>query len=737
MTRKTLRYTHPSFAILVGLVFTLVFAASSTAREQVILQKSGTNPQTGAAQNYIDQANKTTVHANALEVESSLNANQRALILFDFSLLPNVGIKTAELTLTFQTAPTSNRNYQVFSLDSFFTQSSATWNTRAADLAWTTKNGGGDIPGTATDTEQVRTRNANVAFNITTDVQAWYSGNASGVPQPNYGTLIKDSNENSVLPVRTVFDTNSSASPPSLTVTFVQNVKNLTATAGNNQVALSWAYPAALGTVLEANTGVLILRRADFPVDKGSVPADGNNFNLCDTIGTGTVVFKTTTLATTFTDDNTDTCGAPANGTMYFYKVFVMDSARNYSDSGPSANGGSLTTEEISAMPSASAPYSSNWMLATYSTTLAPPSLFPGLVATVGTQTNFLFTVNANTGLRQYPPISLGGAVSGRTPIIDAPDSSLGEDMAYVADQSGLAYGIAIDTGQILWTVDPLQQGGTPFLGGGALVVKSFATSAFTQPDDLLILGTRNSATTSGNAVVAVDGNTGATVWNTVGKTGTIPPMDIIDATPTISYTQNAIWVTSESNGGTAQPSLWKLDANTGKVLATLALGDIDSSPVLTPDEAILFVGTNAGTLYAIDTSSATVITSTAGGDGSIIDYPAVINFSSPYSLVFSGTADVHGLTYDAAAKTFTAVWKTPVTTPSAPIGVFGLTDIFVGSGDGTIHELNVNTGVDVRDVVANTGQPGIVGDPSLDVSLMRIYASTNDQRMYSFPFPF
>jgi hypothetical protein len=74
---------------------------------------------------------------------------------------------------------------------------------------------------------------------------------------------------------------------------------------------------------------------------------------------------------------------------------------------------------------------------------------------------------------------------------------------------------------------------------------------------------------------------------------------------------------------------------------------------------------------------------------------------------------------------------------PSAPICVTGLGLVFVGSNDGKIHELNLATGADVKDEIANTGQPGFVGDPSLDVQLSRIYISTTDQRAYGFVYPF
>jgi hypothetical protein len=62
---------------------------------------------------------------------------------------------------------------------------------------------------------------------------------------------------------------------------------------------------------------------------------------------------------------------------------------------------------------------------------------------------------------------------------------------------------------------------------------------------------------------------------------------------------------------------------------------------------------------------------------------------------------------------------------------------VYVGSADGKIHELDAVTGVDGKQRTANTGQPGIVGDPALDVVLSRIYISTNDQRAYGFAFPF
>ncbi|MFZ0213273.1 MAG: DNRLRE domain-containing protein [Candidatus Acidiferrales bacterium] len=731
------RWPRVGFRAVTALVLVVGIGLPDSAREQKTIQKSATDPQLRAAETYLDQGNPNTVNAGQafLYTQAVTNANQRAIVQFDFSSMPNVGIKSATLTLNVLKPPVLS-SYEAFPVQSFFNQSDATWNTRASDLLWGAA--GGDIPGTATTTTTLYFGSTTASWTITPDVQGWFTGT------PNYGTLILE--QAIIGGPQTEFSSNLDPTPanaPSLTLTYVQNVANLSATAGNSQVKLNWTYPATLSgaTVLEANVGVLILRRANRPVDPASVPTDGSVPAMCATVGTGTVVFESSSSATSFTDNSTDTCGTPANGTTYFYKVFMRDSANNYSASGTSSTA-SLFTLEISAMPSNSAPDSSDWITATSTATLAPPSLFPGSVfpgsiVMLGSGTNLLFAINPNTGMRPYPPVSLSGAITGRSSIIDAGDSSLAQDVAYVDDQSGLTYAVATDTGQILWAVDPIQKGGTPFLGGGALLVKSFAGSLYSLAHDLFAVGTRNTATTTGNEIVGIDGNTGATVWQTVGGSGSVPSMDIINSTPLVSYSQSAIWVTSHSNGGTSQPSLWKLDAATGKVLKTLNLDDIDSSPVLTPDESTLFVGNNAGTLYAIKNQTGAILASYVGGDGAIVEYPMVLYTSPTYTVIFSGTTGVHALSYNPATPAFTLLKSVTINTPSAPIAVPNSLYFYVGSSDGMIHEFSLTTHTDIKDLPVDTGQPGIVGNPSLDITLNRIYVSTTDQRMYAFPFPF
>jgi hypothetical protein len=744
VTRKQ-RTRWPAWA---GFVLFLV-AAPVNAREKITLQASATDPQLRAGNATLNQASPGSNNVGpTLTVESLAAANQRAIVEFDLSRIPNVAIKQATLTLHVITPPplsAGTLTYGAYNVTDFWQQPAVTWQTRVATTGWTTA--GGDF-GAATSTATVTNASTTVQFNITANVQTWFNATA------DYGTIIKDQTESDATATSTVFGSKTAvslANAPELDVTFVQNVTGLTATPANAAITLKWNIPSPIGIENpgEPYTGVLILRRTSYPVDKSSVPTDTTSPALCATVGTGTVVFSDTTGLTTFTDNAADTCGAPANGTTYFYKVFLRDQL-NYYSSQPIANG-SVFTEEISATPAATvaAQQNSQWIAATYATDLATPSLIPGSVVVVGSQLNLLFMINANTGLRMYAPVSLGGPVVSRSSLIDSGSSSTAQNVIYVADNDGLVYAVATDTGVILWVVNPNASTTNAFQGSAAVQLKSLSTASYTRTNDLVTVGTRNTATTTANQILGIDGNTGATAWTTTGGSGGVLSMDIMSSTPEIDYVNGAIWVTSRSACGTSQPSLWKLNPNTGAVLANANLGDTDTSPVLSFLSDVLFVANNGDSivsstctagnsvLYAINPVTGATLNSYAPADGVIVTYPVVVNNSSPYTILFSGATAVHAVSYNVVGNTFTSLWNRTINVPSAPISYTGSTYVFVGSNDGKIHELNLATGADVKDEVANTGQPGFVGDPSLDIVLSRIYVSTTDQRAYGFTYPF
>jgi PQQ-like domain len=737
-----------------------VLAMPVSARETLTITASTSQPR--AVDAILSQGAPTTnvtVGAN-LTVMSRNNRAERSIVEFDFSSVPNGGIKSAVMSLQVASTTAAGRTYGAFPTSTYFHQPDVTWDNRVANINWGAQ--GGDIPGTATATATVPATGA-MQFTITSDVQNWYNGT------PNYGELIKDSNETNGGGAATNFNSieGGGANAPQIALTFVQNVRNLSATAGNASVTLNWTFPTPIGTVMsgEPYAGVVILRRANLPVDKGSNPTDtvdplsGHAAGSCVTVGNGQVVFDDSSGATSFTDNSSDPCGAPANGTAYFYKVFCRD-AKNYYSSQPVANG-STFTEEIAAMPNTTAATQeqTSWINATFSTDLASPSLFPNNVIVVGSGTNLLFGLDPAFGLRKYLPVSLGGPVDSRSPIIDAGDSTLSENVIYVADNDGLVYAVATDTGQIVWVVNPTGATASTnnFTGSASVALKSINPSL---THDIVILGTDNGATTSGNEIVGLDGNTGASgttsSWTPiVGNTGGVAAMDIITSSPLVDYVNNAVWVTSHSNCGVAQPSLWKLKmASPGGVLLTENLGDMDVSPALTFSSDVLFVAnggyTLAGgvctagnsTLYAINPTTGGTLASFAPSptDGAITGFPLVLGFQSPYTIVFSAANHVHIVQYNKSTSTFTAVATIAVASPSAPIGDSNLTKVYVGSSDGFIHEIDLTTNTDDFDMyvnTVNTGSPAIIGEVSLDLSLSRVYIATTDQRSYGFAFPF
>jgi PQQ-like domain/Disaggregatase related repeat len=750
--------------VLAACLAAVAMAPTLPAREQVVIQKgTNGNTQLRAGDGWLDQQNPTTNHAGSttLQVRARTGRRQRALLLFDLSLVPNAGIKTATLTLNVVQPPSANRTYVANFISSFWDQASVTWNDRVGTTPWGAA--GGDFNngvGNGTDTAGVTTASTSVTWNLTTAARVWYNSSA------NYGILIHDNTETGGgAGIQTIFSSMNDATPanrPQLTLTFLQNVSNLKATPGNAAITVSWSYPTPIGTILEPYAGVVILRRQGVPIDKSSHPADGSAPPaLCSAVGSGTVVFVGTMADTSFSDDSSDACGGPTNGQPSYYKVFTYDTAFNYSSDptglGAPLDGGSTYTAEAGAMPNPpGSTQSPLWMIATHSSNLAPPGIVPASQIDIGTDTNQIFALDANTGAHLYPPVSLGGVITGRPPILDAVDASIGKQVAYVACRDNYVYAVDTLTGQILWQADPSNSTTNLFQGGAAVQIKSFSSALFLPSHDLVVVGTRNGGTTTANRIIGIDGNTGTTVWTRTGNSGGTPPMDIISSTPAVDYVHNAIWVTSHANNGSTQPNLWKLDPSTGAVLFSTNLpgGNIDSSPSFSYSSDVLFVATNGvtgggtpanGRIYALNPITGGAVSGATvaffdGADGAVRGFPFVVNAAPPYTVVFTTATMVHAVSFDPVTNTFTPLWTSAaLNSPSAPVVSTTLNEVYVGTADGYLNELNLADGTVSKRVVVNTFYPAIVGDPALDDTNHRVYVSTvtNDQRAYGFAVPF
>jgi len=224
------------------------------------------------------------------------------------------------------------------------------------------------------------------------------------------------------------------------------------------------------------------------------------------------------------------------------------------------------------------------------------------------------------------PPIGIGGAVAGRPVLIDGPDDSIGHNVAYVPAQDNFVYAANTDTGSLDWVVNP---GSVPFVASAGIQAKLFSGASYILAQDLVVVGTHNAGSTSANQIFGLNGNSGATVWTFTGG-GLNPSLDIISSAPSVDYVHGAIWVTSRSNGGTSQPSLWKLNPNTGVVLFSAKLGPIDYSPTLSPQSDVLFVSVNGGALTAIDPVTGSTLGSINPGDGGVKNSPPWLRLPCP-----------------------------------------------------------------------------------------------------------
>ena len=441
-----------SFALLLGMT------EPGLAREKKTVQKSSTDAQARGGDTWIGADVPTTNNGTVdpLDIQARSGNEHRALLLFDLSALPNVGVKAATLNLNVTSIGHNNRVYEAHNVTSLWAELGATWTNRLGTTAWGAA--GGDFNATPTSSFTISSSLPPVPFtmnyDITPDVQGWFTGS------PNYGTLIKQSSTggNDTRGITATSRENSTvANRPGLAVTFLQQVSSLTAIAGNGNVALTWTNPSPItgSTVLEAYAGVLILRQKDKAVAANSVPADGTTYSQCNTIGSNNdvVVFVDASNATSFTDNGV--CGGLTNDHEYFYKVFAVDTAHNYSTvcgtassgTGACAANASAVAPEVAAVPSATTQYQAAWVFNTLAASLAPPGLNPGTSIVTGSN-KLVFDINASTGVPITTPVSIGGTVAGRAAVIDSADSSIGHDVVYVPAQDDFVYAINSVTGK-------------------------------------------------------------------------------------------------------------------------------------------------------------------------------------------------------------------------------------------------------------------------------------------------
>jgi hypothetical protein len=400
----------------------------------------------------------------------------------------------------------------------------------------------------------------------------------------------------------------------------VSDPSYVTANAQNGQVNVYWSTP----------NQVMIARNT---TNSFGTPANGTAYAVSAALPTaGTVIFNG--AAGTFNE-------SIANGT-YYYKVFT-NCGRTYSA------GATLTV----------IPGNGNtalWSFVTQVTTLAAPGIDDNYAVVWGDNNGKLYGANAGDGTLKYPVFtSPTNSIQSRPSLIPASYSVTGVNVAYVSALDGYVYAVNTGTGAQLWksTVPAVNN---QLVGGPAIWLKAIQALAICGAlTDVVFVGQRNTGTTTGNSVYALNGGTSNVTSNGVGNCnpsnpvvpggylwkftggGTNPNMDSIVSTPFVDYTNNVLWVTSNAASGVGQPSLWKFNVQngllangtaacgTGAATSCWNLGHTDNPPSMSGDGSWIYVGTNcipagcatqAATLNAVQISTGTVKTYNPGTGG-------------------------------------------------------------------------------------------------------------------------
>ena len=410
------------------------------------------------------------------------------------------------------------------------------------------------------------------------------------------------------------------------------------------------------------------------------------------------------------------------NGTTYYYAAFVDDGGGGYS-AARRATGRPFDT---------SGPV--KWAYSTGASAVAPPGLRPGAVG-VGAVYTFsndrgLHGTNPTVAGGQWPrtppfawqPMWMAAPAQSRPAVLPTPLVPPASRVIFVGSQDGYVYAVNADTGGVLWT--------SPDLGA---IIQAAPSGMYTQYGgswNLLFVATR-SATTP-NRVVALNPANGQLLWS-FDNGGGSNAIGIISAGVTVDYATNRLYFTSRTRAGGSNHTVWALSfTNAGATrLWSRALGSSDAAPTLYAGR--LYVGTNAGEVYALDPETGNTIWSYSTGGGPVKGFVSPEATALPRRLVFSTTSTVWAL-LDNGASASLAWRRDTIPFPSATLLVPNRTAAVVGGGDGRLHQLRLADGA-VTSVQLGAGDAA-VGSPGFDVVNQLAYVGSESGVMYAVALP-
>jgi len=535
-------------------------------------------------------------------------------------------------------------------------------------------------------------------------------------------------------------------------------VSNLTITANNSQNTITWDNPSANYTQI-----IVLAKTADCSFSANPTGIEAINA----TVGTGVVIFNnnpvvdmsstsvtvggSTTVAYTASTQRLVHSGL-TDGTVYCYKVYARNG--DLMDDNSGVGRPSVTATGTNGV-APSAVWSFN-LISTAGATLVQPSLDPGVFIYTSYGSGTLASMGASNGLLSWRATPASGAIQDQSAVVWMSGSSTcglvgATNCIFAASQDGYVYARNAATGAAAWSYRHAV--GDMLQGAPSVQIKDYSNSGYTPTVDRLFAATRN-ATTSANKVYALNPTVAppTLVWLFIGG-GANPAMDMVSSPPVLDYTNNQIYVTSNSNGGT-QRSLWVFSTVTGTLISTgityggTTLGDVQVAPALSIDGSVVYVGTTAGASSAVkayNTGTGALLwsfsTVSPVVSGLWVEWRAGLGnnlfFATADGKVWrikdngASASDLWG----AGAPTITAA-SFPVVIPSAgKVYVGGCSGASCASGSqAKLYQLAVPTGT--KEQCRILGSNITPGDPALDTVLEQLLVGGSDGKIHTYAAP-
>jgi len=293
-----------------------------------------------------------------------------------------------------------------------------------------------------------------------------------------------------------------------------------------------------------------------------------------------------------------------------------------------------------------------------------------------------------------------------------------GSESVFVAGTGGFLFRLDAETGMDEYPPVNTKRPTCPLdqiIATPAVQLRNYSNGAFqsAQSDDLVFVITRTGCgDTTSNRVLAFQAATGAMAW-TFNPTPLGLTMNYGSEGCSIDYGNNILYCGTEQVG--AQHTLWAISTLDGTRVWSTNAGAILNRPMLRSSR--VYVATFAGILKSFDAATGTPIWSTVVTGFNIEESPAVVS-GGPFDglILVNDTAGTLRAFLDMGSSGG-PVWVSrnpgPTQYVGLPVVAPSLGKAYVGRSDGYLQQIDLKTGA--AEATATVGV-GTVSDPSFDI---------------------